>query len=276
MTLAEERPRGRQRNPESTVKSVGGVQSLTRALSILDALAETDEGLTLTLLARRVALPPSTAHRLLTTLQRQHFVRFEPSSMSWQIGVQAFVVGNAFVRSRDVVAVASPYMYRMMEESGETANLYVLSGGEAICMAQVQWHQMIRAISRPGGRVGLHSTAVGKAMLAHLPRQEVVDITARHGLPRATRNTIVSFKKLQADLTKIRSRGFAVDDEECALGLRCVAAPILDDRGVAHAALSLAAPTARISNERLAPLGSMVGAAARSVTVELGGVGNTG
>jgi IclR family acetate operon transcriptional repressor len=272
MTLIEERPRGRQRNAGTTADPVGGVQSLTRALSILDALAESEEGLTLTVLARRVALPPSTAHRLLTTLQRQRFVRFEPSSMSWQIGVQAFVVGNAFIRSRDVVAVARPYMQRMMEESGETANLYVLSGGEAICMAQVQCRQMIRAISRPGGRVGLNFSAAGKAMLAHLPRQEVADVAARLGLPRATRNTIVSFRKLQAELTKTRSRGFAIDDEECALGLRCVAAPILDDRGVAHAAVSLAAPTDRMPHERLAVLGGMVGAAARSVSVELGGV----
>jgi IclR family acetate operon transcriptional repressor len=272
MKLAERRPQGLQHNAESqTVESSGGVQSLARALSILDALAGSDEGLTLTLLAKKVALPPSTAHRLLTTMQRQRFVRFDPTSMSWQIGVQAFVVGNAFVRSRDVVALAKPYMRRLMEESGETVNLYVLSGGEAICMAQVQCRQMIRAISRPGGQVGMHRSAAGKAMLAQMPRQEVADIAAKHGLSRATRNTIVSLKKLQADLARTRLRGFSVDDEECALGLRCVAAPILDERGMAHAALSLAGPTARMFDERVAMLGEVVSAAARSVTVELGG-----
>ncbi len=263
--------RGRQRSSGAPSEAPGGVQSLTRALSILDALAESDEGMTLTLLARKVALPPSSAHRLLTTLQRQRFVRFDPASMSWQIGVQAFVVGNAFARSRDVVALAKPYMRRLMEESGETVNLYFASGGEAICMAQVQCQQVIRAISRPGGRVGMHRSAAGKAMLAHMPREDVADI-AKHGLSRATPNTIVNLKKLQAELARIRGRGFSIDDEEVAVGLRCVAAAILDERGVAHAALSLAGPAARMFDERIATLGNVVGAAARSVTLELGGI----
>ncbi len=271
MMLTERRPQNRQPRSDEAVESVGGVQSLARALSILEALAANDEGLTLTSLAKMVSLPPSTAHRLLTTLQRQRFVRFDPASMTWQIGVQAFVVGNAFMRSRDIVAVARPYMHRLMEESGETTNLYILNGGEAICMAQVQCRQAVRAISRPGGRLGLHLSAAGKAMLAHTPRNEVVEIVARHGLPRATPNTIGSLRKLRAELVRTRSRGFAIDDEEGALGLRCIAAPILDDRGIVHAALSLAAPTARMSDERLAKLGGMVAAAARSVTVELGG-----
>jgi IclR family transcriptional regulator, acetate operon repressor len=269
----ERRPRSHHSDEESrSVKSGGGVQSLTRALSILDALAESDEGLTLTSLAKKVALPPSSAHRLLTTLQRQRFVRFDQASRSWQIGVQAFVVGNAFARTRDVATLAKPYMRRLMEESGETVNLYVLGGGETvICMAQVQCHQTIRAISRPGGQVGMHRSAAGKAMFAHMPRQEVADIAARQGLSRATPNTIVSLRKLHAELAKTRARGFAIDDEEFAVGLRCVAAPIFDERGAAHAALSVAGPAARMLDERLAMLGRVVGAAADSVTVELGG-----
>src|SRR5258708_6053778 len=125
-----------------------GVQSLTRALIILDALAQS-EGLTLTALARRVALPPSSTHRLLTTLQRQRFVRFDPVSMSWRIGVQAFVVGNAFARSRDVVAVAKPYIPRPMQETGETVNLFVLVGNGAVSIAPDQSPPMYLAIYRP-------------------------------------------------------------------------------------------------------------------------------
>ena len=227
MKAQEQRPQ----QGSAVVRAGGGVQSLTRALSILDALAESERGLTLTSLARRVALPPSSAHRLLTTLQRQRFVRFETASMSWHIGVQAFVVGNGFVRSRDVVALAKPYMQRPMEETGETVNLYVLHGSEAICMAQVQSLQMIRAISRPGGGLGMHRSAAGKAMLAHMPMGAVADIVAKQGLPRFTANTIDSLNKLDADLAKTRQRGFAVDNEEFVLGLRCVAAPILDEGG---------------------------------------------
>ena len=272
MNLVQRR-RGREQNANSgSARAAGGVQALTRALSILGALAESDDGLTLTSLAKSVVLPPSTAHRLLTTLQRQRFVHFDSMSMLWQIGFQAFVVGNAFARSRDVVMIARPYMRRLMEESGETVNLYVLIDGEAICMAQVESRQMMRAISRPGGRVEMHFSGAGKAMLAHRPHQEVADIAAKRGLPRATPNTIVSYRKLQADLVRTRSRGFAVDDEEYAVGLRCVGAPILDEHGEALAALSLSGPTARMSDDRLAILGSAVANATRLVTVELGGV----
>ena len=159
-------PRTRRNDEKTRTASSGaGVQSLTRALSILDALAASDDGLTLTTLARQVALPPSSAHRLLTTMQRQRFVRFDQASMSWQIGVQAFLVGNAFARTRDVAVLAKPYMRQLMEECGETVNLYVLSGRESIiCMGQVQCHQTIRAISRPGGQVRMHGSAAGKAM----------------------------------------------------------------------------------------------------------------
>jgi IclR family transcriptional regulator, acetate operon repressor len=260
--------------PASTASKgdrAGGVQSLIRALSILDALAESDDGLTLTALAKTVGLPPSSAHRLLTTLQRQRFVRFEPASMSWRVGVQAFVVGNAFARSRDVVALAIPYMRQLMEKTGETVNLYVPNGGQAICMAQIQSPQMIRAISRPGGAVAMHRSAAGKAVLAHLPKTEVNEIVAKHGLPRSTQNTIVSARKLHAELERTRARGFAVDDEEFALGLRCIAAPIVDERGSPHAALSIAGPLARMTDERLATLGEIVAAAGQSVTEELGG-----
>jgi IclR family acetate operon transcriptional repressor len=248
----------------------GGVQSLNRALLILDALAKSD-GLTLTALARRVALPPSSAHRLLTTLQRQRFVRFEALSMSWHIGVQAFVVGSAFLKSRDLVALAKPFMRRPMEETGETVNLYVLDGGAAVCLAQVQSARMIRAISRPGGGLGMHRSAAGKAMLAHMPPADVEGIIAKQGLPRYTEKTIVSLAGLHANLAQARSRGFAVDDEEFSIGLRCIAAPIFDEAGMARAALSVAGATARITDERLPRLGMVVAAAAQLVTLEIGG-----
>ena len=253
-------------------KSAGGVQSIVRALSLLDALAENDEGLTLTALARKVSLPPSSAHRLLTTLQRRRFVRFDQATMAWQVGVQAFVVGNAFARTRDVSLLAKPYMRRLMEETGETVNLYVLSGGESVvCMAQVQCNHTIRAISRPGGQVRMHGSAAGKALLAHMRRQDVMDIVKRQGMSRVTPNTIVSLRKLHAELALTRNRGYSVDDEEFAIGLRCVAAPIFDERGSVHAALSIAGPTARIHDERLPLLGPVVGGAADAVTLELGG-----
>jgi IclR family acetate operon transcriptional repressor len=264
-------PRGRKPAVEEADKA-GQVQSLTRALSLLEAVARSHDGLTLTEAAHTVGLPPSTAHRLLTTLQQARFVRFDGLSSLWQIGVQAFVVGNAFARTRDVLMMARPQMRRLMEACSETVNLYVMDeGGEAVCMGQVECRQLMRAIARPGGRVKMHCSGVGKAMLAFLPDREVARVLERHGLSRVTERTLTTPKALRADLEQVRTRGYAVDDEEHAVGLRCVAAPILDEHGVPLAGLSVSGPTARVPDHRVALLGAMVMEAARAVTAEVGG-----
>jgi IclR family acetate operon transcriptional repressor len=249
----------------------GQVQSLTRALSLLEALARSHDGLTLTELAQTVGLATSTAHRLLTTLQQARFVRFDPLSSVWQVGVQTFIVGNAFARTRDVTMMARPYLRRLMEESGETVNLYVAEEGEAICMAQVESRRMMRAIARPGGRVKMHCSGAGKAILAFLPERELGQTLERHGLPRFTDKTLTTPKALRAALEQARARGYAIDDEEHEVGLRCVGAPILDEHGLPLAGLSISGPTARIADYRLALIGALVAQTAKAVTAEVGG-----
>ena len=199
-------------------------------------------------------------------------MRFDGTSSLWQIGVQAFVVGNAFARTRDVLMMARAHMRWLMEESGETVNLYVADEGEAVCLGQVECRQLMRAIARPGGRVKMHCSGVGKAMLAWLSEREVGRILERHGLPRVTEKTLVTPKSLRADLEHIRQRGYAIDDEEHAVGLRCVAAPILDEHGLPLAGLSVSGPSARITDHRIGLLGAMVVDAAQAVTAEVGGL----
>lgn len=252
-------------------EKTGGVQSITRALAILETLAAGDEGLTLAKLARRVALPPSSAHRILTTLQRRRFVRFDPATMSWTVGVQAFAVGNAFVRSRDLVSLALPHMRRLMSDCGETVNFFMLDGDAAICMAQVQSQQMVRAISRPGGGMGLHRSAAGKMILAHMPERERAAMIGRSGLPRYTEHTITTPEALSRELALIRAEGISVDNEEFSIGLRCIAASVFDEAGAVQAAVSIAGPTARITPARVAAFGALVQQCGRSVTLEVGG-----
>ena len=178
----------------------GQVQSLTRALALLRALAESGDGMTLSDVAQIVGLPPSTAHRLLTTLQQERFVRFDGAAHVWQVGVEAFIIGNAFVRTRDVVGMARPYLRRLMEEGGETANLYLEQEGEVVCMAQIECRQMMRAIARPGGRVQMHCSGAGKALLAWLADGALTRIIQQHGLRRVTERTLDTPRKLRAAL----------------------------------------------------------------------------
>lgn len=247
------------------------VQSLVRALAILNRLAESDDGTTLTDVAQQVGLSPSTAHRLLTTLEQERYVRFDGERRLWSVGVQAFVAGSAFIRSRDVVAMARPHMRALMEESGETVNLAVEDKGEAIYLAQVECRQMMRALATPGGRVPLHCSSVGKALLSSLPETQLAKILHRHGLPRLTPKTIQTPAALREDLARVRERGYAIDDEEHAVGLRCVAAVVFDEFEEPAAALSVSGPMARISDERLTLLGDLVRRSAEAITAEIGG-----
>ncbi|MCF3947726.1 helix-turn-helix domain-containing protein [Acidiphilium sp. AL] len=248
------------------------VQSLIRALTLLNRLAEaTEEGSTLTDLAQQVGLPASTAHRLLATLEQERYVRFDQETRLWSVGVQAFVSGCAFMKTRNLVSLARPYMRSLMEDSGETVNLATEDEGQAVYLAQVECRQMMRTFARPGSRVPLHCSAVGKALLSAVSEKQLAKILHRHGMPRLTVKTITAPTPLRADLDRVRAAGYAVDDEEHAVGLRCIASPIFDETGDVIAAVSASGPMARIGDERVAGLGGSVLETARRITAQMGG-----
>lgn len=251
-------------------RNSGQVRSLTRALSILQNLAARPEGMSLTDLSEATELPPSTTHRLLTTLEAQRFVRPDPNGGLWRVGVAAFYVGSAFARSRDTLALVRPYLKRLMEVSGETANLFVESDVEAVCIGQVESRHAMRAITGVGGRVPLYGSAAGRVLLAHgsARRLEKVLQVLR---AKAGRADVWTADALRHALEKVRQTGYEVDDEQHAVGLRCTAAPIFNEFNEVVAAISVSGPTARISDERLPLLGAMVVQAAEEATRDFGG-----
>jgi len=247
------------------------VQSLARALALLNRISEAaDGGVTLTDLAQQVGLPPSTAHRLLTTLEQERYVRFDQDGRLWSIGVQAFVVGCTFTKTRSLVGLSRAYLRRLMEESGETVNLASEDQGQMVYLAQVECRQMMRAFARPGSRVPLHCSGVGKAILSAGSDKALAKLLQQHGMPRLTVKTITTPALLRADLVRARAVGYAMDDEEHAVGLRCIAAPIFDDTGDAIAAVSVSGPMARMVDERVGPLSALVVRTARDISAEMG------
>jgi IclR family acetate operon transcriptional repressor len=256
---------------KESLRASGQVQSLSRALKLLNALAVHPQGLSLSEVAGHVGLPNSTAHRLLTTLQNERYVRFEAERSVWLIGVQAFCVGAAFVRSRDLVTIARPYMRRLMEQSGETVNLAISDRGEVIYIAQVETQKMMRAIAGPGGRAPMHCSGLGKALLAVADAATADKLIGSMELRRETAHTLVTVEDLKRDLERVRAHGFAVDNEEIVIGLRCVAAVIYDEHGAPLAALSVSGPTARINEQRIPVLGDAVAGIAVEITAEIGG-----
>ena len=264
-------PPRRGRTPSKPGTTTVQVQSLTRGLSLLEALARAERGLTLTDLAQRVQLAPSTAHRLLATLEKMGYVYQGGELGRWYIGLQAFTVGTSFLANRDFVAQSHPYMRRLMEQSGETANLGIIDGTEAVFIDQVQCREMMRTIVKLGSRVPLHASGVGKAIFAALPDDQIDAILKVKGLPRITANTITSPETMWASVRVIRQRGWSFDDEEHALGTRCVAAPIYDEHADVLGAISLAGPSSRLPDERIKQLGPVVAHTAEELTHRLGG-----
>jgi IclR family acetate operon transcriptional repressor len=261
----------RGRIPGKPGSSTGQVQSLTRGLSILECLARAEGGLTLTDVAHRVALPPSTVHRLLATLERTGYVYQAGELGRWYVGLQAFTVGWSFLASRDFAAQSHAYMRRLMEQSGETANLAILDGTEAVFIDQVQCRETMRTIVKLGSRVPLHASGVGKAIFAALPDEQIDAILKVRGLPRITENTITVPETMWASLRVIRQRGWSFDDEEHLPGTRCVAAPIYDEHAESLGAISLAGPSSRLPDARIKQLGPIVSHIAEEITHRLGG-----
>jgi len=264
-------PPRRGRIPGKPGSATVQVQSLTRGLSLLEALARAEGGLTLTDVAQRVQLAPSTAHRLLSTLERMGYVYQSGELGRWYVGLQAFTVGTSFLANRDFVAQSHPYMRRLMEQSGETANLGILDGTEAVFIDQVQCRETMRTIVKLGSRVPLHASGVGKAIFAAMPDDEIEAILKVKGLPRITANTITSPETMWASIRVIRQRGWSFDDEEHALATRCVAAPIYNEHAEVLGAISLAGPSSRLPDERIKQLGGLVAHIAEDLTHRLGG-----
>lgn len=246
------------------------VQSLRRALSLLDGVAATPDGTTLTEIAQQIGLATSTTHRLLTSLEHARYVHFDSERKVWTIGVQAFTTGNAFLKTRNLAAIARPHMRAMMEECEETVNLAIIDQNEAIYLAQVECRHMMRTFARPGGRVPLHCSGVGKALLSAMSETELSRVLHDRGLSRVTIKTITTPAALRQDLALTRERGYAFDDEEHAIGLRCVAAVIHNENGDAIGAVSLSGPMARIPDNRVAALGSLVRRKASVISELLG------
>ncbi len=219
------------------------VQSLDRALSILDVLRFSHRDLPLGEVAARAGLPKSTTHRLLSTLEIRGFVAQDPETGAYRLGLKHVAPVGAGPEIREVLE-------GLATRSGETANLGALVGREVLYVDRADSSQALRWQLGVGSRVPVHCSALGKAILASLPEAEVAEHLPRR-LRRITPNTITDRRALLAELDAVRDRGYAVDDEEFMEGVRCVAVSVFATTGhLVRAALSLAGPAFRLTRDR--------------------------
>jgi IclR family acetate operon transcriptional repressor len=249
----------------------GGVQSVDRALLLIETLSEDDEGYRLTDLAIRTGLSPSTIHRLLTTLEKRRFVQFDREQSMWHIGVQSFAVGSTFARRRNFVTQAMPYLRKLRDQTRETANLAVIDDGAMVILTRVESREIMRSVTKVGGRAPMVASGLGKALLSTYPEEDVFAVIRREGMPRLTSKSIVRAGELCKSLHDIRERGYSIDDEEAQVGLRCVSAVVYDDRSEPLAAISISGKASRVPDDRLPVLGKFVQEVATEMTRGLGG-----
>ena len=245
-----------------------GVQSLDRAFELLESMADAGGIATLSELAKSTGLPMPTIHRIVQSLVAGGYVRKDVSHR-YALGPRLIRLGE--VAGLTLGARATPYLRRLAQQIGETANLAMLEGDSVVYVAQAPSPHAMRMFTEVGRHVLPHCTGVGKALLAELPVQHVVELIGRTGLPARTEHTLTDPDALLGELRRIREQGFAVDDGEQEVGVRCVAVAVTTRP--ARLAISVSGPSGRLTLERVHEIAPVLRDVADRLLRDLGDAG---
>ncbi|MGH7005134.1 MAG: HTH-type transcriptional regulator BhcR [Alphaproteobacteria bacterium] len=262
------RRRGRPKSMKS-VQQASSIQALDRALNVLEALAA-HEGITLTELADHLDQSPATMHRVLMTLEQRQYVESNPERQEWFVGPEAFRLGSAFLRRTNIVERSRSVMRDLMARTGETSNLGIERDGDVLFISQVETHETIRAFFPPGTRSPLHASGIGKALLSAFSDDRLEAFIKTAKFSRFTDKTVANAEQLREVVRQTRQRGYSFDDEERTIGMRCVAASIVNNHGEAVAGVSVSGPTIRMPDTKVREIGQWVVEAAGEVSRRLG------
>jgi DNA-binding IclR family transcriptional regulator len=248
--------------------TTGSAKALVKGIAIINLLAGHRDGLRLTDLVTQIDLPRGTVVRLLGVLIDAHLVRHSQDGR-YRLGPQCAVWGADFLSALELREVAADVMSHLVEVGQETCHLGIRDADAVLYIDKVESRHSLRMVSRVGGKNPLHCTSLGKAMLAFLPAEDLDEFCSRP-LERRTANTIVAPEVLRAELQRVRDRGYAIDDVENEVGVRCISAPIFDHHGEPVGSISLAGPTIRMTWERIEQLTEPLTDAAREISTRLG------
>ena len=268
MADPERRSRGRPKSWDDK-SAQNTIKSLDRAMEVFEHLSDLN-GATLSELADDLDQSPATVYRILQTLEARGLVEVDASAQTWHIGARAFLIGARFLKRTSLVERARPILRRLMEATGETANLGIARDNHVLFVSQVESQASIRAFFPPGTLSPMHASGIGKALLAQMSHDRLSRIMATAPLDRFTARTLTEPATLMADLDVTRERGFAIDDEERNEGMRCIAAPIFDLNGEALAGLSVSGPVARVSHRKTEAIAEPVQEAAAELSAAMG------
>lgn len=245
------------------------VQSVKRAMMILEELATQKEGLGVTELANRVDLHKSTVHRMLNTLLNLGYVEQSTLSERYRLGMKLLFLGGSILERMDIRYEAHDLLKELSEKVNEAVHLVVPDGYRAIYIDKLDSNKTIRMHSQIGRIAPLHASAVGKAILAFSEEKFIKEVIER-GLTKFTTNTITEPKQLLQHLKMICEQGFSVDDEENEEGIRCVGAPIFDYTGKVIGAISVSGPTVTMTQEKVKQIAESVVDCAKKISHRMG------
>lgn len=241
------------------------IKSLEKVVRLLDCLAASEQPLGVADLVAASHIPKATVHRLISAMASSGLVFQEAERGRYSLGYKLIELGVAAENSSASAGLIKSALTELSRITGETLHMAILSDGLVRYVAKAESDSALRMPSRVGGTNRAHCTAVGKVLLATLNDQDLEHVVSQHGLPRRTRRTIVSPEDLAQELSMIRKNGFAVDDEELEVGLRCVAVPVSDGDGNVFAAVSISGPSSRVTPGRDAEVVSVLQGGAKKL-----------
>jgi DNA-binding IclR family transcriptional regulator len=245
------------------------LHSLDRAISVLDVLSKSDLPLSLAEICHRMSLHKSTAHRSLMVLERSGLIE-RTQDNHFRLGLKLYELGNRAVEQIDLRARVHPFFRRLSMQVGETVHLSILQKTSVVYLDKVEPNRKVRMSSKIGSSNPVYCTAMGKAILAFQPEETVEQILANMQFARYTRKTLCSREMLLKYLERVRRRGYAIDDEEIELGIRCIGAPIFDRDHQVIAAASVSGPSSRITAQSVPTIADHLLRCCRDISASLG------
>lgn len=245
------------------------VASVSRACAIIGLVSQSPEPLRISAIAKCLEIPRNTTYELVNTLCAEKFLELGVGS-TVRLGFRLFEFGSAYAQSLDLIREAGQAAREVVRHCNETCHVARLEGREVVYLVKEEGNQVVRMSSVVGRRLPAHGTAVGKAMLANLPRHELIQLLKGARLERLTANTITNLDELIHELDRTVARRYSVDHEESTPGVRCVGAPVRDAADHVVAALSISVPAARMGSLRERELGTLVMETADNLSRRLG------
>jgi DNA-binding IclR family transcriptional regulator len=253
-----------------TMSNTYSVPSIDRALTVLELLAQSRGGFSVSEISRKLTLPKSSVHLVIGTLEKRGYLQRNAVNGKYCFGLKMVGLSRTAVENLDLREAAKPFLQALMRKTGLTVHMAVLERNEAVIIEKLEYPGLLRLATWIGRRLDVNCSGVGKALIAFLSDDEFEQQFKTKGLAKHNENTTVSIVKLKRELERVRTLGYALDDEEDEIGFRCIGAPVFGFTKKVVAAISVAGTTVQIPNEDVVQIARVVKHAAAQISMQLG------